>query len=205
MSRVILYIDGENLKHYLKDVLIKAGIKEEKTNLENLNLDTLFEAPLKGLTISKKRYYSARLRLYHEYPQTIKKSEELILKQRVQKTNLEKLGFEYILAGNIRPQQVRADGKTKIIFKEKGVDVRIAVDMVTESCDKSIKTAVLCSSDSDLQPVVREIRQRGIEVIYLGFEISPNKGLSYTTNRTIIIRNSEVFDTYKKMGLPSKK
>ncbi|KKT35401.1 MAG: hypothetical protein UW22_C0054G0018, partial [Candidatus Gottesmanbacteria bacterium GW2011_GWB1_44_11c] len=26
MSRVILYIDGENLKHYLKDVLLNSGI-----------------------------------------------------------------------------------------------------------------------------------------------------------------------------------
>ena len=205
MSRVILYIDGENLKHYLKDVLLNSGIKEEETNVEKLDLNTLFDAPLKGLKISKKRYYSARLRIYPEYPETHKKSKELILKQRVQKSNLENLGFEYIIAGNIRPQKVKTDGKTKIIFKEKGVDVRIAVDMVADSCDKKIETAILCSSDSDLQPVVKEIRQRGTEIVYLGFEISPNKGLSYTTNRTIIIRNSEVLDAYKKTGSRSKK
>ena len=175
MSRVILYIDGENLKHYLKDVLLNSGIKEEETNVEKLDLNTLFDAPLKGLKISKKRYYSARLRIYPEYPETHKKSK------------------------------VKTDGKTKIIFKEKGVDVRIAVDMVADSCDKKIETAILCSSDSDLQPVVKEIRQRGTEIVYLGFEISPNKGLSYTTNRTIIIRNSEVLDAYKKTGSRSKK
>jgi uncharacterized LabA/DUF88 family protein len=70
--------------------------------------------------------------------------------------------------------------------------------LVTNACDKTIKTAILCSSDSDLQPAVRETTKRGIEIIYLGFEINPNKGLSYTTSRTILIRNSEVLDAYKK-------
>jgi len=36
------------------------------------------------------------------------------------------------------------------------------------------------------------LKNRGIERIYLGFEIDPNRGLSYTTDRTILIRNSEV-------------
>gem|GEM_PF-6371518 len=34
---------------------------------------------------------------------------------------------------------------------------------------------------------------------YLGFEFNPNKGLSYTTNRTILIRNSEVLDTFSPL------
>jgi uncharacterized LabA/DUF88 family protein len=79
-----------------------------------------------------------------------------------------------------------------LIFKEKGVDVRIAVDMITFARSKELKTAIIGSSDSDLQPAVRELENLGIERIYLGFENSPNKGLLYTTNRTILIRNSEV-------------
>lgn len=198
MSKTVLYIDGENLKHYLKTVLLNEGIKEKNLNLENFNLEKLFELPFKGIKISEKRHYSARLRQYREYPQTLKKSQELILKQRVQKTNLEKLGFTFIISGNVRPQKIRADGKTKIIFKEKGVDVKIAVDLVTGICDKKVKVALLCSSDSDLQPAVKEARERGLEIIYIGFEIKPNKGLSYTTNRTILIRNSEVLDAYRQ-------
>ncbi|OGD63041.1 hypothetical protein A2160_05350 [Candidatus Beckwithbacteria bacterium RBG_13_42_9] len=198
MSKTILYIDGENLKNYVKTVLLDEGVKEETIDFENFNLAKLLELPLKGIRISEKRYYSARLRKHHKYPQTFKKSQELILKQRIQKTNLEKLGFIFIIGGNVRPQKVKAAGKTKIIFKEKGVDVRIAVDLVAEACDKKIKTALLCSSDSDLQPAVKEARKRGLEIIYVGFEANPNKGLSYTTNRTILIRNSEVLDTYRQ-------
>lgn len=205
MAKTILYIDGENLKHYLKTVLFDEGTKERAINLENFNLQKLFEIPLKGIKISEKRYYSARLREYHEYPHTLRKSKELILKQRVQKTNLEKLGFTFIISGNVRPQKVETDGKTKIIFKEKGVDVRIAVDLITETSDKKIKMALLCSSDSDLQPAVKEARKKGLEIIYVGFEIKPNKGLSYTTNRTILIRNSEVLDAYHQSNQPAEK
>jgi len=195
MAKTVLYIDGENLKHYLKEVLIKAGAKEDKIDLENFSFLSLFGKVLKGLKLSEKRFYSAKIRKYEE---TLKKSEELILKQRILKTNLEKQGFSFIISGNVRPQKIKIDGKTKIIFKEKGVDVKIAVDMVTDACDGNVETVILCSSDSDLQPAVKETRDRKIEIVYVGFEFNPNKGLSYTTNRTILIRNSEVVETYKE-------
>jgi len=64
-----------------------------------------------------------------------------------------------------------------------------------------MKTAIIASSDSDLQPAVKELKKRGVEQVYLGFEIDPNKGLSYTTNRTILIRNAEVlkFESMPKL------
>ncbi len=70
--------------------------------------------------------------------------------------------------------------------------MRIAVDMITLSYNKELKVAIIGSSDSDLQPAIKELENQGIERIYLGSEVSLNKGLTYTTNRTILIRNSEV-------------
>ncbi len=195
MAKTILYIDGENLKNYIKKVLLNGGVERKNINIENFNLPELLKTPLKGIKISEKRYYSARLR---EYKETPRKSKQLILRQRVQKSNLEKQGFIFIMSGNVRPQTIITDGKKKIIFREKGVDVKIAVDMVVDTCDKLVDTAILCSSDSDLQPAIEEISKRGVEIIYLGFEISPNRGLSYTCNRTILMRNSEVINAYKK-------
>lgn len=79
-----------------------------------------------------------------------------------------------------------------LTFKEKGVDVKIAIDMITMACDGELKAAIIGSSDSDLQPAIRELKKRKIERIYLGFENDTNKGLTFTTNRAILIRNSEV-------------
>jgi len=153
---------------------------------------------LKGISLDKKNYYAAKLHEYPEYPNLLEVSKELILRQRVLKTNLEKQGFNFVLTGNVRAQEIDVNGKKKIIFKEKGVDVKIAVDLVSHACDKLVKTAYLCSSDSDLQPAIKEIKNRGVKVIYVGFEILPNKGLTYTTNGTILLRNSEVLDSLIK-------
>lgn len=184
-----LFIDGENFSYKIEDFFIKQGIAKSKIDIENIDLKKLIALAFPDITFDKVNYYAAKLRMHKESPV---KSHELITKQRVLKTNLEKQGINFIIAGNVRPQVVRVDGKSKTIFKEKGVDVRIAVDLVALSCDKHIDTAVLCSSDSDLQPAVAELHKRGIQVIYLGFEDSPNKGLMFTANRTVLFRANEI-------------
>lgn len=195
MSKTVLYIDGENIRHYIKAVLVSEGIAEKDFNLENFDLASLFNLVLPIIPDIEKRYYAAKLRFHKDNPS---KSNDLILKQRIQKSNLEHSGIKFIIGGNVRAQDLVIGGKKKTIFREKGVDVKIAVDLVAGACDKVVDTAILCSSDSDLQPAVKEIIARGTKVIYLGFEQSPNKGLSYTTSRTILIRNSEILEIHNK-------
>ena len=150
----------------------------------------LLNKVLAGIKIDKKFFYLGKLQ---KHPETEKKSEELIEKQRLLKLHLEKQGFEVILAGRVRGHiESCPKGHEVLTFKEKGVDVKMAVDMITFTCNKKFKTAIIGSSDSDLQPAVRELRNQKIERIYLGFESQPNKGLTATTNRTILIRNTEV-------------
>ena len=189
----ILLIDGENLKGKIKTVFKEAG--KEKPVWHEYDFKNLFNKVLKGLTINRKIFYFARIK---EHEGSKKKSKELILEQRLLKTNLETQGFEVILSGRVRGQmEVGRDGKSILIFKEKGVDVKIAVDMVSLSCEKKVKEIILGSSDSDLQPAIKEVRDRKVNCVYLGFEAQPNKGISYTSSRTILIRNSEIFEFEK--------
>lgn len=185
MSKCTLLIDGENFLYKVEDVLREEGIDKTKVDLALIDLDNLTRDALKGFSIQRKIFYASRL---HLHPATKRKSKELIKTQRKLRNNLLKLGYEFIIAGNVRAQKVNR----KIIFREKGVDVKIAVDLVALACDNKLDTAIICSSDSDLQPAIKELRERGIEVVYLGFETNPNKGLTYTTNRTILLRNSEI-------------
>ena len=195
MSKVILFIDGENFRHKVEEVL-KTGHKDiSSVDFAEIDLLGLLDKVLKKYRIFEKRYYGAKIRQHSDTP---KKSQELIVLQRRLKTNLEKQGFTYIIAGNVRAQSVHVDGATKLIFREKGVDVRIAVDLVSLACDKKMNTAILCSSDSDLQPAITELRKRKVKIIYLGFQISPNKGLTFTTHETILFRNHEILDVCPK-------
>lgn len=189
MSNTVLFIDGENFLHKVDDVLKKEKVTIKKGDLSKIDINFLLDKVLEKYKITRKIFYAAKL---HFYPKTKEKSIELILFQRYLKTNLQKQGFEFLIAGNVRGQEVTVDHKTKVIFREKGVDVKIAVDLVAMSADKTIKIAILCSSDSDLQPAVQEARKRGVEVIYLGFGFQPNKGLMYTTNETVLFRDPEI-------------
>lgn len=68
----------------------------------------------------------------------------LLEEQRLLKTHLEKQGFEVVLSGRVRGQMEDGGrGKQILMFKEKGVDVKISVDMVSLSCDKKAKEIIL--------------------------------------------------------------
>lgn len=192
MSKCVLVIDGENFLHKVEEVLKERGIDKNKVDLASIDLSRLFKEPLKGFTLSRKIFYTARL---HSHPSTKRKSEELIKLQRKLRNHLVKQGYEFVIAGNVRAQKV----DNKVVFREKGVDVKIAVDLISLACNGKLDIAVLCSSDSDLQPAIKELRDRGVEVVYLGFETSPNKGLTYTTNRTVLLRNPEVIAALPKI------
>lgn len=186
----ILLIDGENFKGKMKSIFKEEGKKRPVWH--EYDFKGLLDKVLKGLLIDRKVFYFAHVK---EHEDSREKSKYLVEEQRLLKNHLEKLGFEVILSGRVRGQwEEGQDGKRALIFREKGVDVKIAVDMVSLACDKKVKGIILGSSDSDLQPAIKEVRKRGSNCVYLGFEAQPNKGLTFTTNRTLLIRNSEVFE-----------
>ena len=194
--QTLLLIDGENLKGKIKAVFKAAGLP--KPVWHQYDFDALFTEVLQGISVDRRIFYFGRIK---EHPQSKEKSKELIEEQRLLKSHLEHQGFLVVLAGRVRGQMEDVRGKQLLVFKEKGVDVKIAVDMVSQSCDGSLKEVILASSDSDLQPALEEIRKRKTQSMYLGFENQPNKGLSYTTNKTILFRNSEVIK-YQNIQLP---
>ncbi|MEK7182142.1 MAG: NYN domain-containing protein [Patescibacteria group bacterium] len=183
--KTVLLIDGENFIKKAEDSLNKKDIIWHQFDFKGL-----FNLVLNGYNISKVVFYFAKLK---EHKDTKEKSKELIEKQRLLKTHLEKQEFEVIFSGRVRGfQEIGFLGKKSLIFKEKGVDVRIGVDMVSFSCDKLFDQIILGSSDSDLQPAINNVKKRNITVVYLGFEENQNKGISYNSNKTILIRNSEI-------------
>jgi len=187
MSTVLL-IDGENFKGKIKQVF--NDTTGERVVWHEYDFRGLLNEALDGKSIDRTVFYFGRLK---EYSESLEKSRQLIKEQRLLKTHLESLGFEVVLAGRVRRQQDGGSGESAV-FKEKGVDVKIAVDMITLACDDTAREIILGSSDSDLQPAIKEVRHRDVACVYLGFEMQPNKGMMYTTSQAILIRNSEVLE-----------
>lgn len=188
-----LLIDGENFKGKIRSVFYETN--KEKPIWHEYDFHGLLIKVLNGIQIDHRIFYFARIK---EHKESQEKSRQLIEEQRLLKTHLEQQGFKVRMSGRVRGQTENANGTKKIlVFKEKGVDVKIAVDMMSLACDEEASEIILGSSDSDLQPAIEETRKRRIKCIYLGFEAQPNKGISYTTDRTILIRNSEVLEFEK--------
>lgn len=192
--KTILFVDGRNFISKI-DFILNSN-KNKNTDFSIYNFKDLIDKVLSGIVVDRKIFYMGKL---IEHPETLNKSKKLIENQRKLKTHLENQGFEVIITGRVRGHVERCrEGHKNLIFKEKGVDVRIAVDMINLSHKGELKTAIICSSDSDLQPAIKSLKENNVERIYLGFENSPNKGLTFTTNRTILIRNSELEENLSK-------
>ncbi|MEK7554801.1 MAG: NYN domain-containing protein [Patescibacteria group bacterium] len=196
--QTIAFIDGENFRKSIKLVFDNAN--KPKPIWHTYDFKGLLSKVLEGIPIQQVVFYFAKL---EKHPETEEKSKQLIEERRLLKTSLEQKGYSVVIAGRVRGHMERVKGllgntKEVLTFKEKGVDVKIAVDMVSKACDGGLKQAIIGSSDSDLQPAIQELRKRKVICIYLGFENAPNKGLTATTNRTILIRNSEVLEFGKE-------
>jgi hypothetical protein len=62
-------------------------------------------------------------------------------------------------------------------YREKGIDVKIATDLVAAALDDKYDTAVMVSSDTDLVPMIDWVRFRLKKKIeYVGFSIPDASG-----------------------------
>jgi len=195
MDKTILFIDGENFRYKVEEVLEAEKVHKDAVDFASINLQQLVLTVFAGQRIAKKFFYAARMRQHKE---TMEKSKELIQAQRRLKNNLERQGFTYIQAGNVRAQTVRVGKETELVFREKGVDVKLAVDMVSMAADKQMNKAIICSSDSDLQPAIAALQKNKVRVVYLGFQLNPNKGLMYTADEVVLFRNQEIIEASKQ-------
>jgi uncharacterized LabA/DUF88 family protein len=167
----MMLVDGENFKGKIKNVCNELGIDHPLWH--EFDFKKLFATVFQGEPIDRIIFYFASIKRHAE---SSEKSTQLIEEQRRLKNWLERQGFEVVLSGRVRGQyEIGINGKKHLVFKEKGVDVQIAVDMVCHACDKAVDELILASSDSDLQPAIRETRKRSIPITYLGFEHNPNK------------------------------
>jgi uncharacterized protein (TIGR00288 family) len=72
----------------------------------------------------------------------------------------------------------------------KGVDITLAIDMLSNAIDNNYDAAVLVAGDADYVPLVEEVKRRGKMVILWFFEGS---GLSPELRRA-----ADVFEAYER-------
>lgn len=168
-ERVAVYIDGSNFYGYLKDKEINFP-KGTKFDFKEF-VDFLVSD--KRQLVSK-RYYTGVFRNLDGDD----KSRNLVSGQQKFFSNLKNDGFA-IKRGRIMPIDK--------VYKEKGTDVKIAVDLIVGAVDNLYDTAILVSSDTDLIPAVRYVKYKNKKIEYVGFAHSPSLGIQKYANLSILL------------------
>ncbi|HLC74181.1 MAG TPA: NYN domain-containing protein [Candidatus Nanoarchaeia archaeon] len=151
-EKVMIFIDGSNFYHILKDYF-----KKGKT-LMDFNFEKFVHNLINGRKLVRTYYYSA--------PLDKTKDEETYAKQQKFFEKLKKLpDFELMLC---RMQKGFINNQK--IYQVKEDDIHIAVDMVKFAYNDAYDTAILISTDGDFVPAIEAVKEKGKRVENVGFK-----------------------------------
>lgn len=160
IKRVMIFIDGSNLYHNLMSYCGKASLNYE-----------LFAKKLTGNREHVRTYY-------YNCPLDQTNNQQAYKSQQRFFNNLHNTPDLEVRLGRLQP---KADG-TKT---EKGVDVKIAVDMITKAYKNHYDVAILVSGDADFVEVIKEVKDNAKHVELAAFPNQPCYHLKQSADRFI--------------------
>lgn len=141
-KRVAIYIDGSNLYHKLKDL--------EIPKITYFDYSEFAKWLSREMNIISKRYYIGVVRAKEDD----ERGQRLRREQQKLFSHLTSNKQNFIIK---QGYLMKNDG----VYHEKGVDVKIAVDMLVGAYDNLYDVAIVISSDTDLIPVIQKIKHLG--------------------------------------------
>lgn len=196
--KTLVYIDGQNFLYKAAEVLIANGRISDKQDLHSISIRSLLEGVL-GHDDLVIKYYGAKLKKYSDTPELLEKSTIMIDSNRKLKNSLIREKITCIDGGRLKlrdSDKCSNCGHQDRRFQEKGVDVRMAVDIILDSQQKYVSKQVLVSSDTDLIPAVKFAMKNVEEFIYVGFVDKITLALSREASETQTIRDQEIVEAF---------
>lgn len=157
VERVAVFIDGSNLYR---------NLKSNNCSSMKFNFLKLIKSFVKNRKLVASNYYIGQIKDKKDNHKTHK----LYQLQQVLFEKLRAFGIQ-IITGHIQ--------KIGNVYNEKGVDVKIAVDLVAGCYENKFDTAILVSSDTDLIPAIKKVRGQQKKMEVVGFKNKPIFGLIY--------------------------
>lgn len=191
-ERVHIYIDGGNFHHL---VLKKLNLQELDFSFENF---ANFLANGRNIAKYGKHFYVGTVR---EVPGNMKSVEAMSrqtklfssllsggwqiktskLRKRMEKIVIDSrvMGYHDLLKKGVRQIEF-------IRMREKGIDVKLATDLIVGAVDNQYDTAIVVSSDGDLIPAIDWTRHRGEKKVeYIGFSLTDESPLKDDTRPSL--------------------
>ena len=169
-KRVAVYFDGSNFYYKLREL--------EISNITHFNYGEFSKWLARDRSIISKRYYVGVVRA----EEGNKKAQKLRKEQQKLFAHLTSSNQDFVIK---RGYLMNNDG----VYHEKGVDVKIAVDLLVGAYEDIYDTAILISSDTDLIPAIKKVKHLKKEVEYIGFSNRPSLAIQkYATLSRLLIK-----------------
>ncbi|NQV00880.1 MAG: NYN domain-containing protein [Parcubacteria group bacterium] len=177
-EKVVIYIDGSNFYKYLKnkEINFPKGVK--------FDFNKFISFLIGERKLISKRYYIGIARNIDNSED----SKRIVSGQQKFLSKIENEGF-VIKRGRI----MYDDGK----IREKGTDIKIAVDLVIGAVNNIYDTVILVSSDTDLIPAMNYVKYRKKKIEYVGFSHAPSLGMQKHSDFSILLRPDDI-NKFKK-------
>lgn len=172
-EKVIILLDGSNFYHRLKEPEI--NIK----NLLSFDYRKFAEYLTRGRKLVGAKYFIGGVR---EDINDLK-TKTLMINQHKLFSHLKNQNWK-ILLGYL----LKIDKR----YHEKGVDVKIATEMLIGAYENLYDTTILISSDTDLLPAIEKARGLGKKIEYIGFSHKPSFAMIRHASSTKLLTKEDL-------------
>ncbi|HUC20561.1 MAG TPA: NYN domain-containing protein [Candidatus Polarisedimenticolaceae bacterium] len=197
-----VYIDGENVRHTLARILCAEGSIGSRHDMTAFPLRRLIEALVEEE--AQITYYASRIKLpvgYEPSVEILDRANQIKEFARKWVPHLALQDIEYVKAGYLKVKSGQTCPKcwhTHDLLQEKGVDVRIAVDVLDHAHQNPKQTIAIFSSDTDLIPALDRVKKNGTRVVYIAHSEAINRAIDATAHETITFTARKVTQLYKE-------
>ena len=201
-KKIRVYIDGENFRKGVTRVLLEQAVVRNSRDMKDYDLSGLLRDILETQNFSAS-YYASKIKLPNGYqPSGELKAHLATIKEYTRQwvPALIRQHIVYVKAGYLKvtpSKECRKCHSSQDILQEKGVDVRLASDMLQDAYTTPTDTLVVFSSDSDLAPAMKKIADHGKTVVYVCFADSVNRSMVATASQTLTISPAKVKEYYR--------
>ena len=202
-----VFIDGENLRHRLVSVFHQEQLIGDT--------DDMFQADIRELVVralgedpESISYYTTRIKHpKFEIPELLTQKIATIQEShRRWIAMLTNQGIRVVKAGNLKVKESNACyhcGRRTMLLQEKGVDVRLASEIVMAAVHDNVNDIVVLSSDADMIPALNIARRGGAHITYLCFGEETNDALVKVCDRTVAYTREQIIHAFR--GLQPRK
>jgi uncharacterized LabA/DUF88 family protein len=184
-----LLVDGENFRHQIAAILLAHKKIDDKSADFMFDFNGFCQALLNDAQGFNITYYTTKIK-QPNYKIPLKLTKRITAISTANRKWIARLTNQHVRvvkAGYLRVRESNACvhcGKKTLVLQEKGVDVRLATDLV-RAAQQKVGHIALGSSDSDLVPAMQAATMLGAEITYVCYAGTLNRSVAACAKKVL--------------------